>query len=49
MIGENIGKDFYYFIVETFPCITDSKIMEKLIAKFVKRKIKSGTPGWLSS
>lgn len=41
MIGENVGKEFYYFVVETFPCMTNSKIMEKLIAKLDKRKIKS--------
>lgn len=41
MIGENVGKDFYYFVVETFPHMTNSKIMEKLIARLVKRKVKT--------
>lgn len=40
MIWENVGKDFCYFVVETFP-MTNSKIMEKLIVRLVKRKIKT--------
>lgn len=41
MIGENIGKEVYYFVVGTFPCMTNSKIMEKLIAKLEKEKLKA--------
>lgn len=41
MIGENVGKDFCFFVVKTFLSVTNSKIMKKFIAKSGKRKIKS--------